>query len=560
MCRPLSCGPHMAWLIRNIKRGMVMRITHHGTISESFPVVRTKYGRAAGETTEGVAVFRGIPYGGRCDRECRFLRAKEPECWDGVMDCTQNGPICVQTAGSSSDFYATGGHPEKLKLQYETQSENCLCLNVLTPGLDQKKRPVMVYIHGGGYSILSGTILTGADKLAREQDMVLVSMNHRLHVFGYLYLGGLDERYLDSGNVGQLDLILALKWVRDNIEQFGGDPDCVTIIGESGGSDKVLTLTHMPEAKGLFHRAIAISCFLPVGRITRDVATGYAEEALHLLGVSPSHLDKLLELPARYITEKIFHPGTHFWSMTFAPVSDGIHLGRGAGDGFIPAFDNGHIPLILGASEDEMASFVLEDGLDITEENFRTKVLERGKKYGLNITEQNVDALLDAFRKTNCKMDPADHLFMKMISIRCHMGCAQYPAEDYALHQRETPVYLYLNRYDVPHGRYPYRRFAGHCTELSPFFRMVAYPEMEEYSKTVANLFASFMRTGKPEASGLRWPRFDMLQKATMVFDRKFSVVSDPLRIEQEALDSITGPKAITNAFSHNEYKFPLNY
>ncbi|MFR8004111.1 MAG: carboxylesterase/lipase family protein [Hydrogeniiclostridium sp.] len=538
----------------------MIKTENFGTVKEPFPIAVTRYGKVVGETTDGVAVFRGIPYGGRCDRELRFLPAKEPESWDGVKDCTKNGPICVQTAGSVSDFYSTGGHPEKLKLRYETQDENCLCLNVLTPGLDAKKRPVMVYIHGGGFSILSGTIMTGADKLAREQDMVLVSMNHRLHVFGYLYLGQLDERYKDSGNVGQLDLILALKWVRDNIEYFGGDPDCVTIIGESGGSDKVLTLTHMPEAKGLFHRAVAISCFLPVGRITPDVATAYTEEALHVLGVSPKHLEKLLELPARYITEKIYHPDTHFWSQTFAPVSDGIHLGKGIGKGFVPAFDNGNVPLILGCSEDEMASFSLADGLDITEENIRAKMLERGKKYDLNFTEENVDTVLNAFRATNFKADPADHLFMKMISIRCHMGCAQYPAEDYATHKKETPIYLYLNRYDIPNGAHPYRRFAGHCTELSPFFRMVAYPEMEEYSKTVANLFASFMRTGKPECPGLNWPVFNMQQKPVMIFDRKFSVISDPLKTEQAALDTVTGEKAITNAFLHHEYKFPLAF
>lgn len=275
-------------------------------------------------------------------------------------------------------------------------------------------------------------LLPGADRLAREQDMVLVSVNHRLHIFGYLYLDGLDERYRDSGNVGHLDLIPALKWVRENIEMFGGDPDCVTIIGESGGSDKVQTLLHMPEAKGLFHRAISISCFLPVGRITPELATEYTMEVLRLPDVSPDHLEKLNELPARYMTEKVFDPKTRLWCMTFAPVSDGIHLGTGTGNGYVPAGDTGEIPLIAGSSEDEMAPFDLEAGLDITEDNFREKLLERGIHYGLNITEQNVDDVLHAFRNTNRKADPADHLFMKMISIKCYMGGAHYFAEDFA--------------------------------------------------------------------------------------------------------------------------------
>lgn len=275
-----------------------MAAENFGTVTEQFPIGSTRYGKVIGENRQGVAVFRGILYGGRCDRERRFLPPQEPECWDGVRDCTKNGPICVQTAGSSSDFYSTAGHLEKYGLQYETQDENCLCLNVLTPGMDGKKRPVLVYIHGGGYSILSGTIALGSDKLVREQDVVVVSMNHRLHVFGYLYLGGLDERYRDSGNVGHLDLILALRWVRDNIAAFGGDPDCVTIMGESGGSEKVLALTHMPEAKGLFHRAIAISSFLPAGRTSPERATAYTRQVLKLLDVPENHLERLQELPA----------------------------------------------------------------------------------------------------------------------------------------------------------------------------------------------------------------------------------------------------------------------
>lgn len=528
-----------------------------GTVNEPLPIVKTKYGNVMGATVDRVAVFRGIPYGGRCDRERRFLPAQEPESWDGVRDCTKNGPICVQTAGSISDPILAGGHPEKLGLKYETQDENCLCLNVLTPGIDKHKRPVMVYIHGGGYWQLSGTILTAADALPREQDIVTVSVNHRLHVLGYLYLGDLDPKYADSGNVGHLDLILALKWVQDNIEAFGGDPDNVTIMGESGGSDKVLTLTHMPEAHGLFHKAIAISCFLPVGRLTKELAASYTLEVLKILGIPKNHPERLLELPARYITEKVFDPCTHLWCMTFAPVADGIHLFPGIGKGYVPAFDT-NVPMIVGASEDEIASFDAENSFDITENNLREKMLERGADYGLPFNESNVDAVVAAFRETNEKHDTADHLFMKMMSIKSFMGGAYYLAEDYA-RMGKGPVYQYLNRYDAPHAAYPERTYAGHCVDLYGALRLVGYPQMEEYSRKIADAYSAFMRTGDPSVEGLAWPAFDLTHRATMVYDRVFHVESDPIRREREALDGVIGREGLVDCYTNKDYRFPLN-
>ncbi len=529
----------------------------YGTVKEDFPIVKTAYGRVVGENREGIAVFRGIPYGGRVDRERRFQAPQEPGAWEGVLDCTKNGPICVQMAGSTSDFYGTGGHPEKLGLRYETQDENCLNLNILTPGTDKKRRPVLFYIHGGGYSILSGTILTGADALAREQDIVLVSVNHRLHAFGYLYLGDLDERFRDSGASGHLDLILALKWVRNNIEAFGGDPDCVTIMGESGGSDKVQSLLHMPEAQGLFHRAISISSFLPVGRLSREVATGYTLYILKHLGISPDHLDPLLEMPAREMTRRIYDPKAHVFSITFGPVSDGIHMGSGIGAGYVPALEGNTVPVIAGSSEDEMANFKVEQCFDVTWENLREKLLERGEGFGLPFTEKNVDDVIAAFRNHNDKQDSASHLFMKILSVKCHMGAATYFAEDFA-REHKGPVYLYLNRYDAPNSAYPARRFAGHCMELAPSFRMVAYPHMEEYSRQIAELFCAFMRTGDPSTASLRWPAFEMERKETMLFDRTFEVRSDPLGEELEALDRVTGKREPVDPWFGEHYHWPI--
>ncbi len=528
-----------------------------GTVLEPLPIVNTKYGKIVGSTLDRIAVFRGVPYGGRCDRELRFMPPREPERWSGVRDCTKNGAICVQTAGSICDPILAGGHPEKLGLKYETQDENCLFLNVLTPGIDRRKRPVMVYIHGGGYWQLSGTILTAADNLPREQDIVTVSLNHRLHVLGYLYLGDIDPTYADSGNVGHMDILLALKWVRDNIEAFGGDPDNVTIMGESGGSDKVLTLTHMPEAKGLFHKAIAISCFLPVGRITKELATSYTLDVLRILDIPTNHLERLLELPARYILEKVFDPRTHLWCMTFAPVADGIHLFPGIGNGYVPAFDTA-VPLIVGASEDELSSFSAEDSFGINAGNFRESVLAKSKHYGLPIDEGSVDQVLKTFRDTNVKHDTPDHLFLKMISIKSFMGGAHYLAEDYA-RMGKGPVYQFLDRYDAPHDAHPERTYAGHCVNLYGAFRLVGYPQMEEYSKHIASMYCAFMRTGNPSTAELEWPAFDMEHRATMVYDKEFKLTADPIRKEREALDRAAGHDGPVDCYVGEQYKYPLS-
>lgn len=521
---------------------------------EQFPVVRTDHGMVAGEMRDGIAVFRGIPYGDRCDRTRRFQPAGEAEDWDGVKDCTKNGPICVQMAGSVSDEYATGGHPEKLGLRYETQDENCLCLNVLTPGTDRKRRPVMVYLHGGGYGILSGTNMLGADRLAREQDLVLVSVNHRLHLFGYLYLGDLDSRFPDSGNVGHLDLILALKWVRKNIESFGGDPDCVTIIGESGGADKVSTLLHMPEARGLFHRAIAISGSLPVGKLTREKATEHTLEVLRCLRVSPDHPDKLFELPARYMTQTIMSAETGMWDMTFMPVADGIHLPQSPGNGFGPGIHTPEVPLLLGASEDEVSSFSDRASMGVTEENLREKLLEYGPRFAVRLNEENIDRLLQVFRAGNHRRDNAQQLFLKILSVASYLQSgAVFQAECYAREGR-NPVFLYLNRYDMPMEELGGCLCSAHCMDLPMIFRMVARPEMEEYSRTYAAVCAAFMRTGDPSVPGLPWKPFDPDERLVMVCDHVFGMERDPLEAERHAIADIHGEMAVINTFRlHNK-------
>ncbi|MGD2047237.1 MAG: carboxylesterase family protein, partial [Gemmatimonadota bacterium] len=246
-------------------------------------VAETTHGRVRGTTEEGVRVFKGIPYGANTTGANRWMPPRDPEPWTGVRDALEYGPTAAQ--GTS------------------TGSEDCLVMNVFTPALgDGGSRPVMLWIHGGGFRSLSGSSrMYDGVNLCNRGDVVVCSLNHRLNVFGYLHLGDIaGDRYRDSGNVGMLDLVHALHWIQDNIERFGGDPRNVTIFGESGGGRKVTTLLAMPAARGLFHRAI-IESGAGIKLQPRDRSTEMALALLRELGLSRTQVERLHELPMERI-------------------------------------------------------------------------------------------------------------------------------------------------------------------------------------------------------------------------------------------------------------------
>lgn len=264
------------------------------------PVANTRYGKVRGVERDGIRIFKGIPYGCPTEGPGRFRPPERPQKWTGILDVSQTGPRCIQGPGNLFDSpigdYFCGGRKEQLGLSHQTDSENCLVLNVLTPGL-KGKRPTMVYIHGGGYTSGSGIIALAADAFPREEDVVLVSVNHRLNIFGFTYLGGISEKFADSGNAGMLDLVAALEWVRDNISNFGGDPGNVTIFGESGGGGKVSALMAMPAAKGLFGKAIVESgSSLRAG--DKEQASARAKALLAKLGIPENRVEDLQTIPA----------------------------------------------------------------------------------------------------------------------------------------------------------------------------------------------------------------------------------------------------------------------
>jgi len=374
--------------------------------SEVNPIASTVCGKVRGIQARNVLSFRGIPYGGACDGANRFLPASAPIPWQGIREAVKAGPRAIQ-ASSGTIFttpligeYFSGARPDAAGITAEPDSENCLVLNVLTPALSGR-RPVMVYIHGGGFTEESGALTLISDRFVAEQDIVLVGINHRLGVFGYTYFGALDPAYADSGNLGQLDLIAALKWVRDNIAGFGGDPKNVTLFGESGGGAKISALLAMPAAKGLFQRAIIESGSFRSAR-TLDTAAQSAERFLKQLKVGASQVRQLQSLPAaqllaayRAVAKIIDGPVVDHRSLSAQPWKQGA-----------PPAANG-VSLLIGCCKDEITLFSLPDSTLFALDWPGLK--EREIKSG--IPASAVDAIIGKYRQDYPSDSPSDLYF-----------------------------------------------------------------------------------------------------------------------------------------------------
>jgi para-nitrobenzyl esterase len=483
-----------------------------------YPIAQTMTGPVRGRTEKGVTGFRGIPYGGPVDGKRRFLPAGPVEPWKEVREATVTGPRAVQNFGDLfqtrvGDYFA-GGRIGELGLNDQRDSENCLLLNVLTPKVGPGKRPVMVYIHGGGFSEGSGVIAIGAYALPREQDVVLVSINHRLNVFGYLYLGGLSEHYRDSGNAGMLDLVEALQWVHDNIAQFGGDPDNVTIFGESGGGFKVSALMSMPAAKDLFHKAI-VESGSGIAISTPEQATRHARAVLAKLQIGANELDELTNVPSQVLFETAKEVKFAPW-----PVLDGVNLTHHPFKDGAPAIA-ANKPLLTGYCLDEFRWLAGEYDRTLFDLN-EQQALEKIQTVA-EVSAQQAKAAYDLYKKQAPNGSPGD-IFFRIYSDRTFgWNCA---LQANAKAQQSAPVYKYLFSYKTPIEDRLYGAF--HTAELPLALRLVMYPESEQLSRNLAGAWAAFARTGDPSQPGLAWPRYTASERATMVFDVKSRVENNP--------------------------------
>ena len=365
-------------------------------VSQRFVEASTAYGRVRGTDAAGIRTFKGVPYGATTAGKNRFMPPLEPAKWTGVRDALEYGPSAPQREpgvqpGASSLAVASANLP--------AEGEDCLVLNVWTPGVgDGRKRPVMVWCHGGGFATGSGSSPgTDGTNLARRGDVVVVSINHRLNVLGFTYLGELGGTdFEQSGDVGMLDIVQALKWVRQNIAEFGGDPGNVTVFGQSGGGRKVAALLAMPSAKGLFHRAI-IESGATIKLVERDQAARVARELVAQLGVpQASAVRELQSLPIDRIMAAYFATVRSMkvdqMTMGFSPTVDGAavpeHPFHPKASGVSP-----DVPLMIGSTRTELTSSADEAAFSLTEEAMRERI---GTLLGAASA-----GVIDVYRKAN---------------------------------------------------------------------------------------------------------------------------------------------------------------
>src|SRR5579863_9218911 len=352
----------------------------------------TAYGQVRGTEADGIKVFKGIPYGASTAGKNRFMPPVNPARWTGVRDALQYGPSAPQSATLAG------------------QGEDCLVLNVWTPAIkDGRKRPVMFWCHGGGFASGSGSS-PGQDgtNLAHRGDVVVVTINHRLNVLGFTYLGtlgGVD--FEQSGDAGMLDIVHALKWVRDNIGQFGGDPNNVTIFGQSGGGRKVGTLLGMPSAKGIFHRAI-IESGPTIKLVDRDQATRVAERLISKLQLGRNEVREMQKMPVEKIMTAYFDVVKDMGNadqMTegFSPTVNGAAVPQHP---FYPVASDvsPNVPLMLGSTRTEMTLQSPAAAFSLDEEGMRGRIR--------SLIGDNASRVIDTYRRLNPGSTPSDIYFL----------------------------------------------------------------------------------------------------------------------------------------------------
>jgi para-nitrobenzyl esterase len=498
------------------------------------PVVRLRAGRIVGVRVEGACVFRGVPYAQPPVGPRRFRPPVECEPWDGVRDARDFGPIAHQFP---TDLEEMQGRMDL------AQSEDCLTLNIWTPEPDGERRPVMVWIHGGAY--LNGTGAAewfDGTSFATRHNVVLVTINYRLAVFGYLHLAGLSPQEVGSGNSGLLDQIAALRWVADNIASFGGDPGNVTVFGESAGAMSVGVILGTPQAAGLFHRAI-LQSGAASSVTTADDATAVTVAVMTALGLTPDQkgVTRLRELPASEIMAAYGAVAvSHAPDMTaarvvptFAPVVDGVVLPteplRAISEGA-----SSSVPVMIGTNRDEMEIMRL---LDKSIYDFGDDELERR---AVTLFGDLSGAALSLYRGP--EGGAAENAWTAVDTDRTFLLPAIALAEAHTAAGGTTWLYFFTWTTTAFGGRMG----AIHTLEI-PFvfnnFALGASPELtggppahaHALGDRMHGTWSQFARQGDPRHDGIpAWAPYEPTTRATMIFDTECAVVSDPQRARRE--------------------------
>jgi para-nitrobenzyl esterase len=521
-----------------------------GAADVATVIAATQNGKVRGVRSDGVEIYRGVPYAGPVSGENRFKPAPPLASWTGVRDALVPGPRSIQPPGGLKEPAADG--------------EDCLTLTVWTPASDAKRRPVMLYNHGGGFTSGSAASPTqdGAN-LARLYDVVVVATNHRLGLFGYLYLGELGgEEYAGSGNQGMLDIVDGLKWIHHNIEAFGGDPGNVMVFGESGGGLKTSVVYAMPSAAKLFNKA-SIESGPGIHMMEADHAAGTTRDVLAALGIAPTEWRKLLDVPAANLLDVQMklaakRPRDMFSGVrkglniggldSFAPVVDGKALLQHPFDPAPPAFSRNK-PLLVGYNHDESNYFAWV-GNDIAAFNLDEAGLKERLKKEI---PDHWEKVLTTYKESRPDAVPAD--------IYCAIRTARFAgAGSTVIAERKTaqggaaayhyvfsyPLEVKLRGADRPLG-------AMHALDIAFKFDNVENsmlvgtwrlagerPERIRAGRNMSELWATFARTGKPGAAGQpAWPPYSLKNRRTMVIDSECRVVDDPWPLERRLWEEI---------------------
>lgn len=507
---------------------------YFGAGTPDYPIVDTKYGKVRGITISGVSIFKGLHYGASTGGDNRFLPPKPPMNWDGVQDAFCVGSPCPQII-QEFPFYVDPSRP----------SEDCLVLNIWSPKPQNGSGalPVMLWIHGGGFANGSGG-LSAYDgfNLAKSGNVLVVTVNHRLNIFGYTYLGSQDERFVSSGNCGQLDLVAALQWVQLNIEFFGGDPENVTIFGQSGGGAKVSTLIAMPSAKGLFKKAIVQSgSFLHAADAAhaRDVT----DRIFAYFKLKPTEIAALQRVSQRdllSVYQELTKDG--FSSlMKFAPVVDGHSLTQQPWTPAAPDMARS-ISMLVGTTEEEAAAFLGERLRQPIASDAELLTLLQQYKVLSDLPVDRYPRLLEQYRKELPSASRTE-LLVRISSDTGMWRNALIQAER-KLSVGGPPLYMYNTTWKSPLWG---GRWASHGVDLGFVFgipdapgwlsaddsaqvRAEDDPHNDRYRVTAAMVasWAAFAHSGDPSTATLRWPAYDREHRATMVFDHQIRIVNDP--------------------------------
>jgi len=492
--------------------------------------VKTRSGSVRGLLKDGVQQFWCVPYGAPTGGANRFMPPQKPASWSGVKD------LFEITFGAPLAPGAEEPSPVVTALNRKgPESEDCLSVNVFTPGLDNRARPVMVWMHGGGFTAGSGNyLLYDGTNLAKKEDVVVVSVNHRLNLFGFLHLADLGgEKWAGATNAGIQDLVAALAWVHDNIEAFGGDPSRVTIFGQSGGGGKTTTVMAMPSAKGLFHRAIAQSGSAFRGQTASDATDG-AERYLAKLGLKRDQLDKLHELDTKTL-QNAYYAEPRIERLANGPVIDGKILPRHQWDPTAPSY-SANVPLIAGSVETENG-WVGPPPFDLSD----AEMLERFTKQLAGNDAAQGEKLLGLYKRTHPDLRN-QMLWLAAESDDTRRWNAQ---ELCRLKQEQRTAASYLYYFDWFSPVHNNRMGAYHTLDIPfVFYNMDIGASMTGSAQSryalghvMSAAWAAFARTGDPNHADMpKWPVFDVATYPTMVFGERVHVANDPNRDERLAL------------------------